>query len=279
MDADSVVGGVLYASQGLHLYRAVPDTELLSAIFRAYNDWMADFCKPYPNRLKGIAMLNVDEVEDAVGELQRIAKLGLAGAMIPVRPEKRYDDPRYDPLWAAAQDLSMPLSLHVSTQRQRPGMEVVLPIPGDPVEALNRDADPKTAIGSLIFGGVFERFPRLKVGAVEFEVAWAPFFVRRMDIVYKERPSGLKGKRFANGALPSDIFRRNVFVSFQEDSLGVELRAYMGADNLMWGSDYPHAESTFPKSREIVERVLKNVPEQDKIKIAGSNAAKLYNFN
>ena len=78
MDRDTVAGGVLYPSQGLTTYR-IPDSALLSAIFRAYNDWLADFCQPYPQRLKGIAMLNVDDVQDAVGELQRAAKLGLAG--------------------------------------------------------------------------------------------------------------------------------------------------------------------------------------------------------
>src|SRR6516162_8817347 len=85
MDADTVAGAVLYPSQGLTVYR-IPDSLLLSAIFRAYNDWLADFCQPYPQRLKGIAMLNVDDVADAVAEIQRAAKLGLAGAMIPLRP-------------------------------------------------------------------------------------------------------------------------------------------------------------------------------------------------
>jgi predicted TIM-barrel fold metal-dependent hydrolase len=111
MDRDTVAGGVLYPSQGLTTYR-IPDSALLSAIFRAYNDWLADFCQPYPQRLKGIAMLNVDEVQDAVGELQRAATLGLAGGMIPLRPlEHRYDHPRYDPYGPQPRS-AMPLSLH-----------------------------------------------------------------------------------------------------------------------------------------------------------------------
>jgi predicted TIM-barrel fold metal-dependent hydrolase len=115
MDVDGVTGGVLYPSQGLTVYR-VPDSELLSAILRAYNEWLADFCKPYPERLKGIAMLNVDEPRVAASELRRAANIGLAGAMIPLRPmEHRYDHPMYEPLWAEAQDLDMPLSLHVGT--------------------------------------------------------------------------------------------------------------------------------------------------------------------
>ncbi|MGH8058234.1 MAG: amidohydrolase family protein [Candidatus Entotheonellia bacterium] len=278
MDVDTVAGGVLYPSQGLTVFR-VPDSELLSAIFRAYNDWLADFCRPYPQRLKGIAMLNVDDVEDAVQELQRAARLGLAGAMITLRPmEHRYDHPMYERLWAAAQDLEMPFSLHVGTRRWRPVADAKDP-GTDAVEMTNREYDVRTAIGAMIFGGVFERYPRLRVGAVEFEVAWAPYCMGRMDNVYTERAVGVRGQRFKGGALPSDFFRRNIFISFQEDDLGIQLRSLIGVENLLWGSDYPHAESTFPKSREIVDRILRGVPEEEKAKIAGGNAARLYRFN
>ena len=278
MDVDSVAGGVLYPSQGLTVYR-VPDSELLSAIFRAYNDYLADFCRPYPNRLKGIAMLNVDDVADAAGELQRAAKLGLAGAMITLRPmEHRYDHPMYEPLWAAAQDLDMPLSLHVGTRRWRPVTDGTDP-GTDAIEMSNREHDPRMAIAAMIFAGVFERYPTLKVGAVEFEVAWAPYFMARMDNVYTERAVGVRLPRFKGGALPSDFFHRNIFISFQEDDLGIQLRSEIGVDNLLWGSDYPHAESTFPRSREIVERILRGVPDEEQAKIAGANAARLYHFS
>jgi predicted TIM-barrel fold metal-dependent hydrolase len=278
MDIDGVAGGVLYPSQGLTVYR-VPDSELLSAILRAYNDWLADFCRTYPHRLKGIAMLNVDQVDEAVRELQRAARMGLAGAMIPLRPmQHRYDHPMYEPLWAAAQDLEMPLSLHVGTYRWQPGTDPNA-MSQDVVEFSNREYDVRTAIAALIFAGVFERHPRLRVGAVEFEVAWVPYFLSRMDNTYTERAVGVQRERFKDGMLPSDFFRRNVFISFQEDDLGIQLRSYVGVDNLMWGSDYPHAESTFPRSREIVERILQDVPEEEKAKIAGGNAARLYRFH
>ena len=99
MDIDSVAGGVLYPSQGLTVYE-VPDGELLSAILRTYNDWLAEFCGPYPHRREGLAMLNVDDPADALSELQRAARLGLAGALIPLRPMVyRYDHPMYESLW------------------------------------------------------------------------------------------------------------------------------------------------------------------------------------
>jgi predicted TIM-barrel fold metal-dependent hydrolase len=278
MDADGVAGGVLYPSQGLTVYR-VPDSELLSGIFRAYNDWLADFCKPFPKRLKGIAMLNVDEPPVAASELQRAASIGLAGAMMPLRPmEHRYDHPMYEPLWAAAQDLDMPLSLHVGTYRWRPGTNPNA-AEQDIVAFTNRECDARNAIAAMIYAGVFERYPRLRVGVVEFEVAWAPYFLARLDNVYTERAVGRKLRRFNDGLVPSDFFRRNVFISFQEDDLGIQLRSVIGVQNLMWGSDYPHAESTFPKSRQIVERILQDIPDEEKAMIAGANAARLYHFH
>ena len=117
MDADGVEGEVIYPTVGVALSR-VQDTELMNTICGAYNDWMAEFCNPFPNRLKGIAMLNLDSVDLAINEMERCAKLGLAGAMLPVYPPEEwgYDSPEYEPLWAAAQDLQMPLSLHINTR-------------------------------------------------------------------------------------------------------------------------------------------------------------------
>ena len=277
MDVDGVAGGVLYPSQGLTVYR-VPDGELLSAIFRAYNDWLADFCHAYPKRLKGIAMLNVDEPMVAASELRRAATIGLAGAMIPLRPmEHRYDHPMYEPLWAAAQDLEMPLSLHVGTYRWSPSSNPNV-VAQDIVDFTNRECDARNVIAAMIYAGVFERHPTLRIGVVEFEVAWAPYFLARLDNVYTERAVGRKLQRFKDGLLPSDFFRRNVFISFQEDDLGIQLRSLIGVQNLMWGSDYPHAESTFPRSRQIVERLLHDVAQEEKTMIAGMNAARLYHF-
>jgi predicted TIM-barrel fold metal-dependent hydrolase len=152
-------------------------------------------------------------------------------------------------------------------------------MPTDVVETSNREYDMREAIAAMIFGGVFERYPKLHVGAIEFEVAWAPYFMGRMDNVYTERAVGVRGRRFKDGALPSDFFRRNVFISFQEDDLGIQLRTHIGVENLLWGSDYPHAESTFPRSREIVARILHGIPQMEQAQIAGGNAARLYHFS
>src|ERR1700689_4628611 len=119
MALDGVSGEVLYPSQGLFYFK-IADSALMSAIFRAYNDWLAEFCRVDPARLKGIAMINLDDIPDAIAELQRTARAGLSGAMIPEYPfeDRRYDQSEYEPFWTAAAALGMPLSLHTATRRQ-----------------------------------------------------------------------------------------------------------------------------------------------------------------
>ena len=127
-EMDGVWGACLQPSQGLFWYR-IPDSALLSAICRVYNDWIAEFCKPYPDRLKGIAMLNVDDVEEASQELERCAKLGLVGAFIPVSPlaDRPYRHPLYDRFWWTAQDVGLPLLMHIGTPRGGiPGCEFTM---------------------------------------------------------------------------------------------------------------------------------------------------------
>src|SRR5256885_10519423 len=175
MEVDGVAGEVLYPSQGLFYFR-VADTALMSAIFRAYNDWLAEFCKTDASRLKGIAMINLDDVQDGIRELERTASLGLAGAMIAEYPaeDRRYDQTEYEPFWAAAAALDMPLSLHTATRRQ--GM-IRRAGPGTLRDASSRATKafyPALSLCDMIFSGVFERHPRLTLAIVEFEPALAP---------------------------------------------------------------------------------------------------------
>ena len=280
MDLDGVDVSILYPTAGLQLY-STGDGELLTAIFRVYSDWVAEYCSAYPDRLKGIAMLNVDEVEPAVRELERCARLGLVGAMITVYPpdDRPYSLPEYEPLWAAAQDLDIPLSLHFGTNRAGAGQEF-----GDldslrPSFSANTDHWVRMSLGDMIFSGVFERYPKLQAGSIEMELSWVPHFLDRIDYTYTQRVRDITPYRFKEDMLPSDYFHRNVFLGFQEDGLGIRLRDLIGVDQLMWGSDYPHFESTFPRSREILEDILVGCTEEEKAKIVGENAARVYRLD
>jgi predicted TIM-barrel fold metal-dependent hydrolase len=279
MRLDGVAGEVLYPSQGLFYFR-VTDTSLMSAIFRAYNDWLADFCKTDPSRLKGIAMVNVDDIQEGIEELERAARMGLAGAMITEYPleHRRYDQPEYEPFWAAAEALGMPLSLHTATKRQgkiRGAGEKTL---RDASSRATKAFYPALSLCDMIFSGVFERYPRLTLAIVEFELSWAPHLLTTMEYTYRERHEEAI-YRFKDGMRPSDFFHRNVVLSFQEDAIGIRLRDVIGVDNMMWGSDYPHSESTFPQSRKILAEILSGVPEDEQAKIVGGNTARVYHFD
>jgi predicted TIM-barrel fold metal-dependent hydrolase len=173
--------------------------------------------------------------------------------------------------------------MHVATNRGRRG--------GDP--ATQADVDGigghdltlistrsywvQVSIARMIFSGVFERYPGLRVVSTEHEVAWAAHLLTAMDYNYTQRARENQ-YRYKTDALPSDFFHSNVSLSFQEDAIGMQLRSFIGVDNLMWGSDYPHAESTFPRSREILDQIFVGVPEDEQARIAGLNAKKLFSF-
>jgi len=132
------------------------------------------------------------------------------------------------------------------------------------------------SLADMIYSGVFERYPKLMVGSVEQELSWVPHFLDRLDYNYTQRAVGDNSYRFKGDSIPSDFYHSNVFLGFQEDALGIRDRYIIGVDKLLWGSDYPHQESTFPRSREIIDEILADCTEEEKLKIAGGNSARVY---
>jgi predicted TIM-barrel fold metal-dependent hydrolase len=278
-EADGVWGSVLYPTEGLMLYTQAHHA-LLTACCGAYNDWLAEFCAAAPDRLKGVAMLNTDDIDEAVAELERARSLGLSGGLIPTAatPDRPYDSPLYEPLWRAAADLAMPLSLHLGANRMgATGVDKDLSRIRPSYFAVCEHWV-KVSVADLIFAGVFDRHPALRIGVVEHELGWIPFFLERMDYTYTQRHGNARYTRFATAERPSDFFRRNVFASFQDDEFGIRERASIGIDSICWGSDYPHTESTFPRSQQIMGTRLADVPEVEQRKILWENAARLYGF-
>jgi len=227
-------------------------------------------------------MLNVDDVEEACEELEHCAKRGLVGAFIPVSPtaDRPYRHPIYERLWWTAQDVGIPLLLHIGTPRGGiPGCEFTMNL--SELTGAGRSTTDywvRYSLAAMIFAGVFDRYPGLKVGSVEHEMAWLPHWLKQMDFTYRERPVFTRGWKSKEGLLPSDYWRRNMFVEFMEDDLGIQLRDVIGVDNMLWGSDFPHAESTWPKSREFLDRIFAGTPEEVQRKITSENAARVFGF-
>ena len=283
---DGIGASVLYPTQQMQHY-AVRNAALVSATCRVYNDWLAEFCDAHPQRLRGIAVLNSDDADAAADELARARARGLAGAMVPVGLPHRqtYADPRFDRLWAAAADLGVPLSLHIGTYRADPARDKAVVIAGAqtatprPVQSAFATADlfVRSALADLVFSGVLERYPALRIVSAEHEVGWLAHFVERMDYTYTQRAT--RGRRFAGGALPSDFIRRQVSVQFCEDPLASAAIELIGAATVLWGGDYPHSEGTFPRSRETVARLLASQDDAARRAVLVDNPARLYGID
>jgi len=277
MDLDGVEADVIYTTLGFRQFW-LTDAALQRACFRVYNDWLAEYCAYAPNRLAGLALISLYDVDEGVKELRRCAARGLKGALIWASPpeDRPYSSTLYDPFWAAAQELGMPISLHSITGM---GAESRLAIK-QPLDRYVRSTvlshEVQRTLVVLIFSGVLERFPALKIVSAENEVGWLPFFLQKLDQAYEEYrylyPVPLKLK-------PREYFRRQVFATFIDDAVGVAGREFIGVDNIMWSSDYPHTVSTWPHSREVVDRDFKGVPEGEKRSIVRDNVARLYGLS
>lgn len=272
LDVDGVSGALLFPSNAHQAYRCV-DGELLGAIARAYNNWILEFCRAHPRRLKPVAMLDVGDLAGATAELERMVAAGVTAALIPVLPGPghRYDQSAYDRLWAAAAGLGVPLVMHVGGNQAVLGREPTI----DLVRHATKDLHVQASIATMVLSGVFARHPGLRVGAVEFGASWPVYLMQQLDRVHT---NGRAEGGLPPGELPSDHVRRNVFFSFQEDRAAMLWRHVIGVPNLLWGNDYPHAESTFPRSIEILRRDLRGVAPEDARRIVGDNAAEIFGF-
>ena len=269
IEADGVHAEFVYPTVAMYFW-SIEDVAFGEACFRAYNNWLVDFCRPHPDRFKGCGMIMIEDVERAVSELHRAKKLGLSGAMIAVNPAgaKPYNDPMYEPFWAAAEEIGLPVSLHVSTDRRRN-------LGDDPtVKLLHYTVVHRVLVG-LIYAGIFDRYPRLRVVSAENDAGWAGTIIERMDYMTSRRaprPS-TPIKR-----LPSEYWHNNVSYTFMRDRTALLAREVIGVDSLMWGSDYPHGDSTYPSSQDELARIMAGVPEDEQRKVLRDNAARIYGF-
>ena len=274
MAMDGVDAEVIYPTVGMSLYRA-PDAAVMMALFRAYNDWLVDFVKVGPEKYVGIGVINTDPVDEAVKEVERSAKRGLRGVMIPAapNPDKPFSTKHYDPIWQAASDAGLPVSLHTFAA---------------PVSAVSVNdwcvtysvatMQIQTSISAMIFSGVFERFPKLRLVSVENDVSWAPNLMERMDHAYN-RHRFWAGTQLMSGKLPSAFFKDHVYMTFVRDIGAAPMRNIIGLGNIMWSSDYPHSDTSWPNSRKLIAEQFASVPPAELHHILAGNVAKLYHMN
>jgi predicted TIM-barrel fold metal-dependent hydrolase len=291
-DRDGVQAEVLYGILGTT--GRINDPEAAVEAMRIYNEWLAAFCATRPERFAGLASIPNHPLEAASAEVERVAKRGaLRGLDIANSPDLvPLWDPYWEPLWQVIENSGLPLHFHTVGGHTPEKIRSLVLIGSDPTRA-PADMTPaqlRTAraafaaqIGgfqmnmanllmSMIFGGVLERHPRIRMVLGESGIGWIPYMLQRMDAEWEDQFKDILPNP------PSVYWRRQVWATYQTDPIGVKLIDDLGADKVMWGSDFPHPDGVWPDSREYVEKELGHLPADVRRKIVCDNAARLYGF-
>jgi predicted TIM-barrel fold metal-dependent hydrolase len=272
MDREGIEAELLYTTFGLHIF-GIPDTDFRFACIQAFNNWLAEFCAAVPKRLFGIAIIPTDDVDRGVTELERCAKLGLRGAMIAIghKSGEAHGDKKFDKVWAAAEELEIPVSLHVAAS------ETGFMYTGNMFADFSCGFTPTMySITAMIFSGLLDRHPKLKVLSVENDAAWPLSVLGRMDDRWQHDKAWSWGAEMTSGRKPSQIFHDQVACTFMRDRIAVLSREIIGKGNILWGSDYPHFDGAWPGSGASLEKQFEGVPLEDQIKIGRTNAIDIY---
>jgi uncharacterized protein len=279
MDIEGIDVAVLYPTRGLQVL-SEPDMEpkLAAALARAYNNWLYDFCEKSPDRLLGAGMISPFDLDEAVTELKRCAKeLGFRAIFMRanIMNGRNWYDEYYEPLWAALEDFGIPIGFHESSSSAARQI-------GDHFEpnfmlrrAVAQPMEQMVGLVSVCSGGVLARHPKLRVAFLEANCTWLPWLLWRLDEGW-EREGDVWAKDLSRK--PSDYFKKQCFVSVEPDEDGVRyVIDYVGADRLVFSTDYPHGDSKFP---EAVQSFLQlDIRDEDKRKILWDNCAEFYKVN
>jgi predicted TIM-barrel fold metal-dependent hydrolase len=293
MDMDGIDAAVLFGGGPL----GTMDSELYIASYDAYNHWLWDYCGIDRRRLTGVAYLPMRDIDETLIQLRKAAKLGHHSINIPAFPQAKdgistvarlesiatgqvaaltgdpnsqrsYSQPEFDRFWAEVQDLDVTVTVHLGGRIPRFGNKDHF-LADMPMSKLAM-AEP---IGILIFGCVFQRFPKLRFVTAESGVGWFSWAAEYMDRTWQRQRFWTESKLKET---PSFYWDQNVYGSFIQDRAGILMRDRPGGHNIMWSSDYPHSETTFPSSHEIIARDFDGVPEVDLRQIVCERAAKVY---
>jgi predicted TIM-barrel fold metal-dependent hydrolase len=260
MDLDGVAAEILYPTAGLRLFH-LPQ-EVQEVAFR-------------------IPCICVYDIDNAIAELQRCHDMGLMGGLVWQVPDPKLPlkSDHYEKLWGAAAELGYPLNFHILTgfdyrHEERKGMEKVR-------GSVNiKTADAVTTMYDLIWSGVLERHPTLKVEMVESEIGWMPFYLQQWDYYYgRNTKPGHPNEKFEISRLPSEIFEAQFYATFMDDFVGAQALKYWGDKNCMWSSDYPHGNMTWPNSRAFLAREIGDLEPVRQKRVLSQNVIDLYKLD
>ncbi|HKV53967.1 MAG TPA: amidohydrolase family protein [Candidatus Binataceae bacterium] len=279
---DGVDAEIIFPNKGLSMW-ATSDAKFGATQCRIWNDWAWETFGQYNDFMSPIAAIMTADVEMAIDEIRRVAKLGFRGVNLPCKPifgghdarHPNYNMSMYDPMWEVVQDCDITLTFHISTGRdpraaRKDGGAIINYV----AHALAPTVEPMAALCS---SGVLERFPKLRFALIECGIGWVPWAIDAMDEAYKKHHMWALPKL---KKLPSEYFREHGAASFQDDPVGLELAAKHNlVDNFLWANDYPHHEGSWPHSAASIERQMQVLNDEQRARILGLNAARIFKFD
>lgn len=283
LDAEGIVAEVLFPNCvpfGSAFGEPYP-RELREAGARAYNRWLADFCRQAPGRRAGMAVIGLHDIDRAVGEVRAARVSGLKGVMLPnywgTEGIPPYLDRCYEPFWAACAETGMPINVHGGAgvgdvDMATYGMPAMLTFAS---ETTFLSARPLT---QLIWGGVFERHPDLTFVITESKADWIPARLQFLDGIYEDQLFAHVKETVRHK--PSEYWHRQCYVAASFMARGEALaRHQIGLDRLMWGADYPHYEGTWPHTDRWLKETLGGLPTPEVTAILAENPARVFGFD
>jgi predicted TIM-barrel fold metal-dependent hydrolase len=287
MDRDGIDKAVVFGGGPL----GTGNLDLYLDSFDAFNRWQSEFCQATNGRVFAVSYLTTVDVDQTIESMKAAKARGDVAVNLPAFPQnlsqfskegsvwqamtgdpdgdRSYRDPEFDPLWAASVDLDLPITFHLGARvsRFKDKTNFLPDLPMGKVAMLE-------PIGIMIYGGVFDRHPDLRIGIIESGAGWMPWAADYMDRNWRLQ------RHWTECDIkhpPSFYFDQNVYASFISDPVGVQrLRDLPGCKNMMWSSDYPHSETTFPFSHQTIKENFEGVPEEDKNWIVAGCAEKFF---
>lgn len=280
MDSDGIESAILFGGGPLGTF----NNELYMASYEAYNRWVMDWCSVAPERLVPIGYVPMRDIDETIAHVKRLASWGFRAINLPAFPQNpdgwstsstvagmkagqisaltgdpkgalQYSQPEFDRLWATICDHDMTITMHLGGRVPRFGDKAHF-LPDMPMSKLAM-AEP---VAIFIFNAIFQRFPKLKLATVESGVGWFAWFTEYITRTWEKQRFWTESPLTES---PAFYMEQNVYGSFIQDRTGILTRTLPGAKNIMWSSDYPHSETTFPNSREMILRDCEGVPAED----------------
>jgi uncharacterized protein len=280
MDADLVDAAVIYPTPRIsHLVIANPDPEFHLAMVQAYNDWLSEYCEHDPSRLGGIMLVPNRGAADAVREIKRVAdRPGIVGCLIGCYPHGDLNlAEEDDPVWQEIAGRGMPLHIHVALVNEYPrDIYASGAITEGLVMGYLRFRDVPGRMLQFLEGGVFNRFPDLRIVLAEVDAGWVPYVKEQVDnrVLRREYGAAMRKKR-----LPSSVIEEHFYYTYITDHFALRNRHAIGVERLMWSTDFPHGGSDWPFSVRTIHADFAGVPGRERDLILAGNAQRLYHFD